>query len=335
MDARGGGGAEAAVELFAEPRLAEAGLADQLDDLPAPLLRLGPDLLQRAKLGATADERRRLADQAGLEAADRGVRILDLPGAHRLGKAAQVDGAEVAIGEEAARHLARRVADQHRAGRRRGLQPRSQIEDAADDLDRSLPRPADPSAQHHEAAGDADARLQRNLLLALELAHGGDDVQGRMDGVGGVVLVGARIAEIGEHAIAHELGEKAAAVADDVVADGLVALDQRHQILGVEPLRQGDGIDDVAEHHRQRPALGRLRRAVGGAGASGGANGRQAATAERAFRGRRWRAPSAMRADHGRDSGPAPITLRFAGRSMRHAHVSRYVGSGNWRCDLA
>jgi len=54
-----------------------------------------------------------------------------------------------------------------------------------------------------------------------------------VDGVGGVVLVGARIAEISEHAVAHELGEEAAAVADDVVANGLVALDQRHQILGV------------------------------------------------------------------------------------------------------
>jgi hypothetical protein len=79
----------------------------------------------------------------------------------------------------------------------------------------------------------------------------------------GIVLVGPRIAEIGQHAVAHVLGDKAAAASDDLGDAAVIGADDRAQILRVEPRRQRGRPDQVAEHHRQLPPLGLGRRRCG------------------------------------------------------------------------
>src|SRR5262252_3090770 len=51
----------------------------------------------------------------------------------------------------------------------------------------------------------------------------------------GVVLVGPRIAEIGEYPVAHVLGDKTAGALDDRGNAAVVGADDRAQILRVEP----------------------------------------------------------------------------------------------------
>jgi hypothetical protein len=69
-----------------------------------------------------------------------------------------------------------------------------------------------------------------------------------------------RVAEIYEHAIAHEFRHKAV-VAGDAVGD-LVLVGLGHPQQGFEVERRGKTrrIDDVAEHHRQMTLFGRPRR---------------------------------------------------------------------------
>jgi hypothetical protein len=72
----------------------------------------------------------------------------------------------------------------------------------------------------------------------------------------GVVLVGPRIAEIGEYPVAHVLGDKTAGALDDRGNAAVVGADDRAQILRVEPGRQRRRADEIAEHHRELPPLG-------------------------------------------------------------------------------
>ena len=73
----------------------------------------------------------------------------------------------------------------------------------------------------------------------------------------GIVLVGPRIAEIGEHPVAHVFGDKPAGAFDDRGDAAVIGADHRAQVLGIEPRRQCRRADQVAEHHRQLPPLGR------------------------------------------------------------------------------
>jgi hypothetical protein len=65
-----------------------------------------------------------------------------------------------------------------------------------------------------------------------------------------------RIAEIGQHPVAHEFGDKPVIARDDPGNGGLIGTDLLAQFLGVEPHRQGGRADQITEHHRQLPPLG-------------------------------------------------------------------------------
>ena len=76
----------------------------------------------------------------------------------------------------------------------------------------------------------------------------------------GLVLVRLGPAEIGEHAVAHELGD-VALEARDLAGDGvLVGADDLAHLLGVEPRGERGRADQVDEHHRELAALGLERR---------------------------------------------------------------------------
>ena len=72
----------------------------------------------------------------------------------------------------------------------------------------------------------------------------------------GLVLVRLRPAEIGEHAVAHVLGDVPAPALDHLGAGVLIGADHRAHVLGIEPRRQLGRAHQVAEQHRQLPPLG-------------------------------------------------------------------------------
>ena len=72
----------------------------------------------------------------------------------------------------------------------------------------------------------------------------------------GVMLVGQRIAEIGEHPVAPVLRDEPAGLSNEIGAAAVIRADDLAQILGIEPRRECRRADQIAEHHRQLPALG-------------------------------------------------------------------------------
>src|SRR5258705_13727446 len=81
------------------------------------------------------------------------------------------------------------------------------------------------------------------------------------------VLVGLRIAEVANYAIAHVLGDKPARAADHLGAAMLIVTYDLSHVLGVEPSRERGRTHKVAEHDRELAAFSRscnLRRLRGG-----------------------------------------------------------------------
>ena len=109
-----------------------------------------------------------------------------------------------------------------------------------------------------QPGGDGDPHLQVDLPLGGYFAHGGDNVEAGVNGVGGVVLMRMGIPEIGEDAVPHQLREKAAPVTDDVRASLMIVVEDREEVFGIEGFGKRNGIDQIAEQHSQRTVLGFL-----------------------------------------------------------------------------
>ena len=110
-----------------------------------------------------------------------------------------------------------------------------------------------------EPGRDPDPRGERLARRRGDAGHGRGDGEAGPDRALGLVLVRPGPAEIGEHAVAHELGD-VALEARDLARDGvLVGADDLAHLLGIEPARERGRADQVDEHHRQLPPLG-LRR---------------------------------------------------------------------------
>ena len=143
-------------ELSGEPRLADAGLAREQDDLAGA----GPG---RAQAVAQQGALRRPADEVGepaarrLEAAFGHGDALDHEGLDRLGKALRCLPAEVAQPEQVADQAAGGAGEDDLPGLRQSLQARREVGGLADHrllLRRAL---ADQIADDDKPGGDADA----------------------------------------------------------------------------------------------------------------------------------------------------------------------------------
>ena len=66
----------------------------------------------------------------------------------------------------------------------------------------------------------------------------------------------SRVAEIGEHAVAHILGDKPVEASDDIGDDAMICGGDLAQIFRIESRRERCRADEIAEHHRQLPAFG-------------------------------------------------------------------------------
>ena len=184
--------------------------------------------------------------------------------AHGLGEALEPGRPELAQLEHLAQEPARAVRDHHGTRRGRLLQPRGQVRRLADHRLLAGGTLADEVAHDHEAGRDADPRRERLPGRGGEPADGLGDRQARPHGTLGVVLVRAGPAEVGQHAVAHELGD-VPAEARDLARDGvLVGAQDLAHLLGVEPAAQRGRADQVAEHHRELSALGRGGRCCAG-----------------------------------------------------------------------
>ena len=155
------------------------------------------------------------------------------------------------------------------------LQPRGQIGGLAHDrlfLRRALP---DDIANHHDAGGDADANLQTLLRGRVELRDHSDDIEPGPDRALGVFLMGAREAEIGQHAVAHEFGDETVIARDRARTGVLVGANDLAHVLGIKSCRHRGRADEVAKHDRELAALGDVRRRGGRDARGSGWRGRR------------------------------------------------------------
>jgi len=75
------------------------------------------------------------------------------------------------------------------------------------------------------------------------------------------------VAEIDQHAVAHVFGNKPVERGDSFADRAVIGGDYLAQVFGVEPCREFGRADQIAEHHRQLPALGfGSHRGIGGRG---------------------------------------------------------------------
>ena len=172
--------------------------------------------------------------------------------------------------EVIAEHRARGRADDDLVRLRQRLQTRRQVRRLADDRGLRCGSFADLVADDHRSGGDADPHREldtgRPGDCGIQLRHRIDDVETRPHRTLGLVLVGARVAEIDEDAVAHVLRNKAVVAPDRRAAPVLIRGDDIAQIFGIHPGGECRRSDEVAEHHRQLAALGVRRRGGRGRG---------------------------------------------------------------------
>jgi hypothetical protein len=88
------------------------------------------------------------------------------------------------------------------------------------------------------------------------MRHGFDQGEAGAHRAFGVVLARLRVAEIGQHAVAHVFGDEAALAFDGLSAAPVIGGDDGAQVLDLQSGRQRGRPDEVAEHDGKMTALG-------------------------------------------------------------------------------
>ena len=127
------------------------------------------------------------------------------------------------------------------------MQPRRQVRGLADH--RLLPGRtlADEVAHDHKAGRDADPRRERLPVRRGEPADRLDDRQARPHGALGLVLVRAGPAEVGQHAVTHQLGHVPVDARDLAGDRVLVGAQDLAHVLRIEAARERGRADQVDE----------------------------------------------------------------------------------------
>ena len=238
-----------------QPRLADAGLADQNGCTAGPLGGARHHGAQRRELFFAADQRRAALATQRFETAQAfasprlyGVDILrSLETFQRL-------RAKVFELEGFADQLARRRANDCRVFRCQRLQPRGLVQAGADDVlaivvagllvdDDLAGGNADPSGEH------STGRLAAHLSQVLH------DRPCRLHGAQRIVLGRARIAEIADDAIAEVVGDGAVLCPRRLGAQIVVDAQKITECFRAMLLEQCRRPDQVGKHHSQLPVL--------------------------------------------------------------------------------
>ena len=158
--------------------------------------------------------------------------------------------------EKAAQQFLGGLADQDavRAGQR--LQPRGEIGRFTDDGALLRHPGADDFADHDEAGGDTDPRLHARAIGHFDGANFRQNADRGANRALCRVLEGAGKTEIGQYAIAHELGDETAIASDHAGHRVLVSPDQPAKQFRIELRRQRRRADHIDEHHGHLPPLG-------------------------------------------------------------------------------
>jgi hypothetical protein len=162
---------------------------------------------------------------ARLEAA-LGPALAQHPRRHnRRGKALDDDRAEIFVIEQTGGQPPRVRPDHHGPGLSQRLQTRREVRRLADYAALAGLSLADQIAYDDHPGADPDPRLQ--ALRPRQPTDGIDQREAGAHRALGIVLVGARIAEIGEHAVAHVIRDKPATAFDDRGAAAVIGADHR------------------------------------------------------------------------------------------------------------
>ena len=236
-------------------RLADSGLADQRDDLALTLTSQAPAVEHQPHLVLAADQRRAAGADRGEATHDPGL-AEHAPHRDRTDKSFQFVLACRFEPEQSAEQILRAFADQDRVRCRKRLKSRREIGGLADNGPLLGGAGADDFADHNEPGRDADTGLQARAVRALDVTDFRQDGDRGADRPLRRVLEGAGEAEIGEHAIAHEFGDKAAEPSDRTGGDVLITPDQISQLFGIDFARQRRGANHVAEQYCNLAPLG-------------------------------------------------------------------------------
>ena len=213
----------------------------------------------------------------------------------------------------------RRLAHQHRPGRRHRLEARGRVDDVAGD------HALVGRAQGHRRLAGEHARAR--LDPGSEDPDSVHQLEGGPDAPLGVVLARGRRPPDGHHRVADELLDEAAVPGDDLGRDVEVPGQGLADLLAVALLGEGREADEVREQHRDQAALGDGgRRRVLGAPDGPSAGRRE----RRGSRGRRCRTRAR---DERRPALPAELLARL----VRHAtgRARRREGGPALRTELA
>ena len=136
--------------------------------------------------------------------------------------------------EQSAQQILGGLTDENGVGCGQRLQPRGEIGCFADDGSLLRGAAADDFAHHDEAGGNSDSRLRWRIVRQLDTADFRQDGDRRANGPFRGIFKGERKAEIGQDAIAHELGDEAAISSDRARSGILIAPDQTSEKLGID-----------------------------------------------------------------------------------------------------
>jgi hypothetical protein len=243
-----------------EARLADARLAREQHDLPLALARPGPAREQERQLLLAIDQGRHARGVQRLKAALGPALARHPPDRGRSGEALEGVAAKVLELEQAAQEPPRAFGDHHRARLGHLLQPGGEVGRLAGDRLLLRRAPPDEVADDDKARGDADPGRKRLALAGPDPADRDRRREPGPDRPLGGVLVRPRPAEVGEHAVTHELGDVPPEADDLGGYRVLVGLEDLAHLLGVEPSRERGRADHVDEHHRELTPFGLPRR---------------------------------------------------------------------------
>ena len=260
--------ADPVLELGQQSGLADPGLGAHHDHLTPAVLGLGPAVEQQGELLLAGDQRRQpFADRRLETGLDPDVAD-DAEDARLALVAVESGGPLVGALEEVLHQPLGRFADQDRARLGEADQLRRGAQDLA--LGQSLVHVRAAHGSDHPPGVDRDADLrldvQRFPEAAAEGFDGLDQRQARAHGPQAVVLVGDRVAEVGQHAAAQALGEVAVERTDHLAADllelGPQLVEDLRQLFRVDRRAVGLERHDLAAHHRELAPLDPRRRPV-------------------------------------------------------------------------
>ena len=245
-------------EFEDQSRLAEAGIADDVDGTEAAGLHHIPMLAQKCELDVAAAQARQAVAALGAETRDAGAERIEPVDLDRLRFPLETPLAEKSRVDETFNQIECRLADADRAGRRRSLKARGHVHRIAERAIGHGPAFAD-LADDGGPGVDADAQLRPHPVARLELAvqapHALLDVEGGAAGPERRVLHGNRRPEHGHDAVAGKVLHHAAVGLDRFALLANDAPGELEHGFFAETLAHHGEVHHVGEHHGQMAPL--------------------------------------------------------------------------------